>query len=40
VTLRLDAHMAKWFWRQGEGCQARMNAVLRTYMPAKASKMA
>ena len=40
VTLRLDADMAKWFWRQGEGYQARMNAVLRAYMLAKAAKMA
>jgi uncharacterized protein (DUF4415 family) len=32
--------MAKWFWRQGEGYQARMNAVLRAYMLAKAAKMA
>ncbi len=31
---------AKWFWRPGEGYQARMNAVLRAYMLAKAAKMA
>ena len=40
VTLRLDQDMAKWFWRQGEGYQSRMNAVLRAYMLAKAAKMA
>ena len=39
VTLRLDGDVAKWFWRQGEGYQARMNAVLRAYMLAKAAKV-
>ena len=39
VTLRLDGEVAKWFWRQGEGYQARMNAVLRAYMMAKAAKV-
>jgi len=38
VTLRIDGDVAKWFWRQGEGYQARMNAVLRAYMLAKISK--
>ncbi len=38
VTLRLDGEVAKWFWRQGEGYQARMNAVLRAYMMAKVAK--
>ena len=38
VTLRLDGDMAKWFWQQGEGYQARMNAVLRCYMMAKIAK--
>ena len=37
-TLRLDGDMAKWFWQQGEGYQARMNAVLRCYMMAKIAK--
>jgi len=39
VTLRIDKDVAKWFWQQGEGYQARMNAVLRAYMLAKAAKM-
>ncbi len=39
VTLRLDGDVAKWFWRQGEGYQARMNAVLRAYMLAKVAKV-
>ena len=40
VTLRRDHDRTTWVWRQGEGTQARMNAVLRAYMPAKAAKLA
>ena len=35
VTLRIDKDVARWFWQQGQGYQARMNAVLRAYMLAK-----
>jgi uncharacterized protein (DUF4415 family) len=38
LTLRLDADMVKWFRALGQGYQARMNAVLRTYMLALVSK--
>jgi uncharacterized protein (DUF4415 family) len=40
VTLRIDKDVATWFWRQGEGYQARMNAVLRAYMLAKKVEIA
>ena len=40
VTLRLDRDRTTWVWRQGEGTQARMNAVLRASVQAKAEKMA
>jgi uncharacterized protein (DUF4415 family) len=32
VTLRLDAEVVDWFRAGGEGCQARINAVLQAYM--------
>jgi uncharacterized protein (DUF4415 family) len=35
LTLRIDKDVAKWFWQQGDGYQARINAVLRAYMLAK-----
>jgi uncharacterized protein (DUF4415 family) len=38
LTLRLDADMVKWFRALGHGYQARMNAVLRTYMLAIVSR--
>jgi uncharacterized protein (DUF4415 family) len=37
--LRIDKDVATWFWRQGEGYQARMNAVLRAYMLARKVEM-
>jgi uncharacterized protein (DUF4415 family) len=40
MTLRLDADVADWFRQQGDGYQARVNAVLRMYMMAKAAKLA
>ena len=35
LTLRIDRDVATWFWQQGQGYQARMNAVLRAFMLAK-----
>ena len=32
LTLRLDADLIAWFKAQGQGYQARMNAVLRAYV--------
>lgn len=34
VTIRLDADLLQWF-RQAEGYQTRINAVLRSYMEAQ-----
>jgi uncharacterized protein (DUF4415 family) len=36
LTLRLNADVVDWFNRQGEGYQARTNAVLRKYVKRKA----
>jgi uncharacterized protein (DUF4415 family) len=36
LTLRLDGDIIDWFKSQGPGYQTRMNAVLRSYMLAKA----
>jgi uncharacterized protein (DUF4415 family) len=36
ITLRLDRDVIEWFKGQGPGYQTRMNAVLRSYMLAKA----
>ncbi len=36
ITLRLDPDVIEWFKAQGPGYQTRMNAVLRSYMLAKA----
>ena len=36
ITLRLDPDIVAWFKSQGPGYQTRMNAVLRSYMLAKA----
>jgi uncharacterized protein (DUF4415 family) len=36
ITLRLDRDVVEWFKSQGPGYQTRMNAVLRSYMLAKA----
>ena len=36
VTLRLDADVLDWF-RQEQGYQTRINAILRTYMEAQES---
>jgi uncharacterized protein (DUF4415 family) len=38
VTAAFDAEVVKWFRAMGHGDQARMNAVLRTYMLAMVSK--
>ena len=38
VTAAFDADLVKWFRGMGLGYQARMNAVLRTYMLAIVSK--
>ncbi len=35
ITLLVDEDVARWWRRQGEGYQARINAVLRLYMVAK-----
>jgi uncharacterized protein (DUF4415 family) len=35
VTLRIDKDVARWFWPQGGGYQARINVVLRAYMLAE-----
>lgn len=40
LTLRLDDDVARFFRGQGEGYQARMNAVLRAYMVAKLAEVA
>jgi uncharacterized protein (DUF4415 family) len=40
LTLRLDADVARFFRTQGEGYQARVNAVLRAYMLAKLAELA
>ena len=37
VTLLLDEDMLRWWRKQGEGYQARINAVLRLYLTAKVS---
>ena len=34
ITIRLDADVLKWYRAQGEGCQTRINALLRAYMEA------
>jgi uncharacterized protein (DUF4415 family) len=36
VTMRLDADLLRWF-RQQQGYQTRINAILRSYMAAHAS---
>lgn len=36
ITLRLDREVVEWFKGEGPGYQTRMNAVLRSYMVAKA----
>src|SRR4051812_26437238 len=36
LTVRLDRDVIDWFKAQGPGYQTRMNAVLRSYMLAKA----
>lgn len=36
ITLRLDGDVIDWFKSQGPGYQTRMNAVLCSYMQAKA----
>jgi uncharacterized protein (DUF4415 family) len=38
LTARFDTEVVKWFQGMGHGYQARMNAVLRTYMLALLSK--
>ena len=38
LTACFDADVVKWFRNMGHGYQARMNAVLRTYMKAVVSK--
>ncbi len=38
ITAAFDADVARWRRGLGEGCQARRNAVLRTYMLAVVSK--
>ena len=38
VTAAFDADLVKWFRAMGLGYQARMNAVLRTFMLARISK--
>ena len=38
VTAAFDADTVKWFRAMGHGYQARMNAVLRTFMLAVVSK--
>jgi uncharacterized protein (DUF4415 family) len=37
VTMRLDADLLEWF-RQREGYQTRINAILRAYMKAHSSR--
>jgi uncharacterized protein (DUF4415 family) len=37
VTMRLDADLLEWF-RQQEGYQTRINAILRAYMKAHAAR--
>jgi uncharacterized protein (DUF4415 family) len=39
VSLRIDKDVARWFWQQGDGYQARMNAVLRAFMLAKRAEL-
>jgi uncharacterized protein (DUF4415 family) len=34
VTIRIDADVLEWFRKQGRGYQARINAILRSYMRA------
>jgi uncharacterized protein (DUF4415 family) len=36
ITVRFDPDLIEWFKGQGPGYQTRMNAVLRSYMLAKA----
>jgi len=38
ISLRVDRDVLSWFRDQGPGYQTRMNAVLRTYMEARARK--
>lgn len=40
LTLMLDADVARFFRAQGQGYQARVNAVLRAYMMAKLAALA
>ena len=39
ITLRVDADVVAWFRSQGKGYQTRMNAVLRSFMQARQSKL-
>ncbi len=34
VTLRIDPDVLAWFKHEGDGCQTRMNVVLRAYLDA------
>ena len=38
LTVAFDADMVKWFRNMGHGYQARMNAVLKTFMKAVVSR--
>ena len=38
LTVAFDADVVKWFRNMGHGYQARMNAVLKTFMKAVVSK--
>ena len=38
ISIRVDRDVLSWFRHQGPGYQTRMNAVLRTYMEARARK--
>ena len=37
ITLRIDSDVVKWFRRQGQGYQTKINALLRAYMEAHKS---
>jgi uncharacterized protein (DUF4415 family) len=38
ISIRVDRDVLTWFRRQGPGYQTRINAVLRSYMEARARK--
>jgi len=38
LTVAFDADLVRWFRNMGQGYQARMNAILRTFMLARLSK--